>query len=61
MSFVIWWMALISLGAATIPVFDQPEGERMKALWGQGLPYMLIAMEDHDCLDMIKRIAAEVG
>ncbi|MCH7744067.1 MAG: DUF1679 domain-containing protein [Proteobacteria bacterium] len=61
MSFVIWWMALITLGAATIPVFDQPEGERMKALWGQGLPYMLIAMEDHDCLDMIKRIAAEVG
>jgi Uncharacterized oxidoreductase dhs-27 len=61
MSFVMWWMALITLGVATIPVFDQPEGQRMKALWGQGLPYMLVAMEDHDCLDMIKRIAAEAG
>ena len=61
MSFVMWWMALITLGAATIPIFDQPEGERMKALWGQGLPYMQVAMEDHDCLDMLQRIAAEVG
>ena len=60
-AFVLWWMALITLGVATIPVFDQPEGARMKALWGQGLPYSWQAMLDHDCLDMVNRFVADIG
>jgi aminoglycoside phosphotransferase (APT) family kinase protein len=60
MAFILWWMALISLGAATIPVFDQPEGQRMKALWGQGLGYMFHAMQDHNCLDLVEQYLAEV-
>ena len=59
--FVIWWMALMTLGATTIPIFDQPEGQRMKALWGQGLEYSWQAMLDHDCLGMVQQFAAEVG
>lgn len=61
MGFVIWWMALITLGSTTIPIFDKPEGQRMKALWGQGLGYSWQAMLDHDCLDMVEQFAAEVG
>ncbi len=57
--FVIWWMALITLGTTTLPAFDKPEGQRMKALWGQGLAYSWQAMLDHDCLDMVRRFTAD--
>ena len=59
--FVIWWMALITLGIATLPGFDQPEGVRMKALWGQGLPYSFQAMHDHNCLEMVEGFVRELG
>jgi len=54
LGYILWWMALISLGAATMPIFDQPEGARMKRLWGQGLRWMNIAMTDHDCLHLVE-------
>ncbi len=60
-AFVLWWLALITLGVATIPIFDQPEGQRMKALWGQGLNYSWQAIQDHDCLDMVKGFVADIG
>lgn len=60
-AFVIWWMALITLGSTTIPIFDKPEGQRMKALWGQGLGYSFSAMIEHDCLDMVRKYSAEVS
>jgi Ecdysteroid kinase-like family len=59
LGYVLWWMALISLGAATLPVFDKPEGARMKRLWGQGLRWMNIAMTDLDCLSLVESLAAE--
>lgn len=58
--FLFWWSNLVTLGTTVLPMFDQPEGRRMKALWGQGLVWMLIAMTDHDCLNLIRRIQAEV-
>ena len=58
--FLFWWSNLVSLGTTVLPMFDEPEGRRMKALWGQGLVWMLIAMTDHDCLSLIKRIQSEV-
>ncbi len=30
----------------------------MKALWGQGLPAMLQAMVEHDCLGIVQDIVA---
>ncbi len=57
LSFCFWWTALISLGLTVLPGFATPQGARMKALWGQGLPYALQAMVDHDCLSVIKQIA----
>ncbi len=60
LGFILWWMALITIGAATMPIFDKPEGARMKRLWGQGLYYMNVAMTDHDCLRLVKGIVAEI-
>jgi hypothetical protein len=57
LGFCFWWSALITLGTTVLPAFDTPEGVRMKALWGQGLPYMQQAMLDHDCLSIIKQFA----
>lgn len=57
--FILWWMALITLGAATFPIFFQPEGVRMKALWGQGLSYMMQAMHDHNCLELAEKLRAQ--
>ena len=59
LAFIVWWMTLITLGAATLPAFETPEGERMKALWGQGLQYMFQAMGDHDCYGMIQKMLSE--
>ena len=61
LGFCFWWSALISLGVTVLPEFGTPEGARMKALWGQGLPFMLRAMVDHDCRSVLERIAGEVG
>ena len=58
--FLFWWSNLVSLGVTVLPMFDQPEGQRMKRLWGQGLVWMLIAMTDHDCLSLVRRIQSEV-
>jgi hypothetical protein len=58
--FLFWWSNLVSLGVTVLPMFDQPEGQRMKKLWGQGLVWMLIAMTDHDCLSLVRRIQSEV-
>ena len=60
LGFCFWWTALISLAVTVLPEFDKPEGARMKALWGQGIPYMLQAMVDHDCLSIVKRITDEL-
>jgi hypothetical protein len=57
LGFVMWWAALVTVGANTLPIMDKPEGARMKRLWGQGIPWMLLAMEDHDCLALVKRLA----
>ena len=52
LGFCFWWTALISLGTSVLPRFDTPEAARMKALWGQGIPYMLQAMVEHgECGD----------
>jgi hypothetical protein len=60
LAYIMWWMVLITLGAATFPIFFEPEGERMKRLWGQGLSYMMQAMDDHGCLDLANRLVADV-
>ncbi len=59
LAYIMWWMVLITIGAATFPVFFEPEGQRMKRLWGQGLSYMMQAMDDHRCLDMLNRLLAD--
>ena len=60
LGFCYWWTALISLGMTVLPEFHTPEAARMKALWGQGIPYMLQAMVDHECLSIIQKIADEL-
>jgi thiamine kinase-like enzyme len=54
----VWWAALVTIGANTLPDFDQPESARMKRLWEISIPRTLIALEDHDCLAAIETIAA---
>lgn len=58
LSFCFWWTAIITLGVGTLPSFDQPEGARMKQLWGRGLERSKAAMRDLDCLGLIRGIAA---
>jgi hypothetical protein len=60
LSMCFWWMAIITLGVGTVPVFDKPEGTRMKLLWGKALPRALLAMRDLECLARVKRLAAEL-
>ena len=54
---VMWWSAIVTIGANTLPTFDQPDSARMKRLWGQGIPWSLVALEDHDCLQVVERLA----
>jgi hypothetical protein len=58
LSFCFWWTAISTLGVGTVPMFDKPEGARMKQLWAAGRERTLMAMEDLGCLEIIGRIAA---
>ncbi len=60
LSYCFWWTAIITLGVGTLPLFDKPEGARMKQLWGKGLFRSATAMLDLDCLSRIKRLAVDV-
>lgn len=60
LSFCFWWTAIITLGVGTLPLFDKPEGQRMKQLWGQGVQRATTAMRDLDCLAHITRLAADL-
>jgi hypothetical protein len=53
----LWWTALVTIGANTLPDFDDPESARMKRLWEVSIPRTLIALEDHDCLAVIEKLA----
>jgi hypothetical protein len=46
-------------GGRALPVFFEPEGDRMKRLWGQGLSYMMQTMDDHGCLDIVNRLLVD--
>ena len=54
---VMWWSAIVVIGADTLPTFDRPESARMKRLWGQGVPWSLVALEDHDGLRRVEQLA----
>ena len=60
LSFCFWWTAIISLGVGTLPIFDQPEGARMKELWRRGAARSKTAMLDLDGLSLISCLAAEI-
>ena len=57
LSFCFWWTGIIALGVGTLPIFDKPEGARMKELWGKGLGRSVAAMKDLDCLARIRKLA----
>jgi hypothetical protein len=59
-AFCFWWTAIVTLGVGTVPIFDKPEGARMKALWSVGAERSLTAMHDLDCLGLVKAIARDV-
>jgi len=60
--YLLYWMAIISALATSLPGIEgSDDGERMHALYKQVVYYMLIAMEDHGCGDMLNRITAEVS
>ena len=52
-----WMAAIITIGAGTLPIFDKPEGARMKLLWERGLVRAQAAMRDLDCLSRVQRLA----
>jgi hypothetical protein len=59
--YLLWWQAVISALAASLPGLEESaDGERMRAFYKQAVYYMLVAMEDHDCLDLARKIAAQV-
>ncbi len=58
LSFCFWWTAITTLGVGTVPMFDKPEGARMKQLWSAGLMRSLTAVQDLGCLAIIEKIAA---
>lgn len=60
LSFCFWWTAIVSIGVGTLPIFDQPEGARMKELWRRGAARSKTAMLDLDCLSLVRRLAAEI-
>lgn len=60
LGYCFWWTAIITLGLGTLPLFDKPEGQRMKHLWGKGLSRAMIAMGELDCLSHIQRLAADL-
>lgn len=60
LAFCFWWSAIITLGVGTLPIFDKPEGARMKELWAKGAERSKTAMRDLDCLTLIKALAADL-
>ena len=60
--YLLYWMAIISaLATALQGIENSVDGERMRAFYKQAVNYMLVAMEDHQCLDMVQSIAAKVS
>jgi hypothetical protein len=57
----LWWSALVTIGANTLPDFDDPDSARMKRLWEVSIPRTLVALDDHDCLAVVEAIAAGQG
>ena len=55
-------LAIISAVAIQLPDLEASQDrDRMRAFYKQALYYMLAAMEDHCCLEMVDKIVAEVA
>ncbi|MEX0683543.1 MAG: oxidoreductase family protein [Dehalococcoidia bacterium] len=57
LSMCFWWTAIVTIGAGTLPIFDRPEGARMKRLWEKGAVRAKAAMRELDCLSRVRRLA----
>jgi hypothetical protein len=55
-----WWMAIVTIGVGTLPIFDKPEGARMKLLWDRGSRRALAAMRELDCLARVRELAKDL-
>ena len=52
-----WMAAIVTIGVGTLPIFDKPEGARMKVLWEAGVSRTSAAMRDLDCLARVRVLA----
>ena len=57
LSYCFWLTTLVSVGAATLPIFDQPEAARMKRLWHKMMIRSLTAVTDLSCYSLAASIA----
>jgi hypothetical protein len=55
----LWLMALVAVGAKTLPAFDQPGTARMKLLWDKMLVRSLTAVAELDCLSLIESLRSQ--
>ncbi|MEO8456734.1 MAG: oxidoreductase family protein [Chloroflexota bacterium] len=57
LSMCFWSTTIITIGVGTLPIFDKPEGARMKMLWEAGAVRVKTALRELDCLSRVKRLA----
>lgn len=57
LSMCFWMTAIVTIGAGTLPMFDRPEGARMKLLWEKGAVRAKAAMRELDCLSRVRPLA----
>ena len=53
---VLWWAAYVTVGANALSTEGVPPSSRMKRLWATCVPWVLIALEDHDALGRVRRL-----
>ena len=61
LGYLLYWMMNVAMFPQILPGTDTaPDGERMRRLYEQAMRSMQIALEDHNCLDLAQRLAADI-
>ena len=61
LGYLLYWMMNVALFPQILPGTDTaPDGERMLRLYELVMRSMQIALEDHNCLDLVQRLSAEL-
>ena len=61
LGYLLYWMMNVAMYPQILQGTDTaPDGERMRRLYEEAMRCMQIALEDHNCLDLVQRLSANI-